>query len=470
MASLVPEVEAFADVRAKVQSLVADSGGALWDSAPSYDRADVPAFLDQLLPLLESGQRQAVALTDAFVAKRMERPAFGIDPRAVIAGIRGDVTPEEVYSRPFRELWWGVSQGKLWDVSARAARARLLAALRTDVLLATTHAMVAIAKEDSDIAGYSRVVRGTCDLCEEAKGEVTGGVILQPIHPGCECVGDPRRSVPATRKNATVGTRVHTVVGSEEKVGPTGVITKTRKMTSGQGFDVKVKFDPIPEHPIRAVREGANEKWISNPGLNLRVIESPEKGASAVEKVMTPEQALAGRAEHLSAADLRSMEMYVGSDTSFDINEVLRGTYIPGMGKWSEEELRSFIFDIDQTMEAQGSFGVTIKAFRGLPLDDVPGTSTKWDQAVGKTFTDHGFGSTSSSEQYAEEFVVPEGEKTPYTVLEMNIDPRVRGVWGANSAEKELVLERDCRYVVKSAKKEGSKWHVQIDVLPPEHR
>jgi hypothetical protein len=79
-------------------------------------------------------------------------------------------------------------------------------------------------------------------------------------------------------------------------------------------------------------------------------------------------------------------------------------------------------------------------------------------------FTDLGFSSTSESIDIAQSAVMRAGNKMSFT---MNVSPKVKAIWGANPLEQELLLQRGCRYVVKSVKQGRYRWFVEIDVLPP---
>jgi hypothetical protein len=187
-----PEAEAHVEAEARIRDLVSGAVLRLWDSRAGHSDEDVSRFLAGALPLVEAGQRQAVALTDAYVAREMDRQPLGVDPEEAIGpAARNGADPREVYRRPFVTLWWKLKQGVSWEQADSAARARLEKMVRTDVSLAMTHAARAVATADPDVAGIRRVVRGTCELCEDAAGNATPADGLMPLHPGCQCGFEP---------------------------------------------------------------------------------------------------------------------------------------------------------------------------------------------------------------------------------------------------------------------------------------
>lgn len=109
--------DAHIEAERRLRLLVTTGLERAWRQLPGYDEEHVDGWLSQAVPLVLSGQRTSVALTDAYVARSMGRDPFGIDPDAVIGGLRGDTTPEEVYRRPFVTVWTALKDARLDGIS-----------------------------------------------------------------------------------------------------------------------------------------------------------------------------------------------------------------------------------------------------------------------------------------------------------------------------------------------------------------
>ncbi|MCA1569319.1 MAG: hypothetical protein LC798_03145 [Chloroflexi bacterium] len=178
-------------------ALLRDRAGATvgqeWDDLGSYDEADVPRFLERTTPIVAASQASAATLTDAYVAAETGRAPLGIDPTLVTgAAVRAGVPPEEVYRRPFVQVWKALSEGTDWLEATAAARARVEAVAQTDVQLAMRAAMDNIAGRDGRIAGYRRVLSGkSCAFCAAASTQRYHRQNLLPLHPRCDCAVAP---------------------------------------------------------------------------------------------------------------------------------------------------------------------------------------------------------------------------------------------------------------------------------------
>lgn len=146
----------------------------------------------------------------------------------------------------------------------------------------------------------------------------------------------------------------------------------------------------------------------------------------------------------LSSNNANAMQRYVGTPRSLEINKYLRGLLEPGA---PVEGLKADAAALDLAMREAGPLNSLVSAFRateGLPEG----------VRVGEVFTERGFTSTTAYED-----IVQVGD----VFWDLTIDPRVRGVWGQNAEEGELVLERGCRYVIDEIR-EGE---VMARILPP---
>ncbi len=162
------------------------------------DWRDSQPFVSQAIPLIQGAQTALVALVDAYIAALLARdldapvaPA-GVDPGPIITAARGEVTAEEVYGRPFHEVWTALGDGRRLSeaVELGATRAREIA--ETDLQITHAHAARAAmtgSPAGARITGWRRVLKGetSCALCVIASTQRYTIEQLNPIHPGCDC-------------------------------------------------------------------------------------------------------------------------------------------------------------------------------------------------------------------------------------------------------------------------------------------
>jgi hypothetical protein len=154
---------------------------------------------------------------------------------------------------------------------------------------------------------------------------------------------------------------------------------------------------------------------------------------------------------------------YFGTPRSYAINNYLRTGDDFNAFDMSASEMQGIIRGMDTALDHAGPVGTPLRVHRGIggTVEDMGITGNP----VGKTFTDKGFGSTTTEEFMSRTFSRRGGDVGTEFVLTVN--PQVKAIWGANPGEAELLLERGCRYVIKSVKQEGKSWRVEADVLPP---
>lgn len=136
---------------------------------------------------------------------------------------------------------------------------------------------------------------------------------------------------------------------------------------------------------------------------------------------------------------------------SRQVNAMLRG--LDSEGTHSTAQLKQMVRKMDLAL-SQRRVDAPVSAWRqvkGLEFE------------VGQTFTDLGYGSTSANNLYKVLGEVPGGAN-----LHLTISPEVRAAWGANPSEAELLLERGCRYAIRSkVKNAGGGWDIEATVFPP---
>lgn len=164
---------------------------SIWDGLPAYDRQNVDQWLSEVLPVVEAGQRQSVNLTNAYLARSLERQPLGLDTRELTgAGVRNGTPPVEVYERPFITLWGGLSDGLRYEDALSKALARAQGTASMDVQLSMRATAEAVDRVDQSIYGYRRVADATaCQFCKEVDGAYVKGSsgYVYALHNHCGC-------------------------------------------------------------------------------------------------------------------------------------------------------------------------------------------------------------------------------------------------------------------------------------------
>lgn len=166
-----------------------------WGSLDSWRDADIERFVRAVVPVIEAGQVQTAALTDAYLAA-VESTITGLPVRPV--GIPADLVVDEavrgvataaVYSRTGPTVWTALSQGASLRVAAQKGLQRALSTASTDMQLAKTHASRHVLSKKDGVVGYRRVITGSksCGLCIVASSQRYHKHNLLPCHPGCDC-------------------------------------------------------------------------------------------------------------------------------------------------------------------------------------------------------------------------------------------------------------------------------------------
>lgn len=173
------------------------AGVRAWRDLGSYDEADIPALQDAVLPILAGAQRLTVSLADAYVAHAVAQETghptspVGLDPaQYTTAALRG-VPVEEVYHRPFVEVWSALKGGTPWAAAVDSGAVRLLGLISSDMALTQRAASVGAMGLQS-VPAHLRVTDGdACDYCLLATTKIYRSGELQPLHTNCGCTVRP---------------------------------------------------------------------------------------------------------------------------------------------------------------------------------------------------------------------------------------------------------------------------------------
>lgn len=166
-----------------------------WTDLGSWRDGDVQRFQGRALPVLLAGQRQVATLTTTYL-ERLYREIADEESRAVLdldrvtgRALRG-VDPEDVYRRPFKEVWNALSEGQSFDAAFKLGTHRLETIAKTDLQLARTHTVREVGDDMPRVEYTVRELQGEydCALCMIASTQRYRKRDLAPIHPGCDCL------------------------------------------------------------------------------------------------------------------------------------------------------------------------------------------------------------------------------------------------------------------------------------------
>lgn len=200
-AASIQLVAAYQELMTGLRGQTSTAVAAAWSRLGSWDRRDVPRFVETVQPVVTAAQQQAATLTDSYIAAAGTQatgtavaPA-GLDPAGYTGGkVRGGVTAAEEFARPFHDYWTALGDGKSWDDAQMAGARRASDLADTDVALAARGAARdAMTAHKPRVVGYRRVMTGpkTCIFCAVASTKRYRIEDLMPLHVHCDCTVSP---------------------------------------------------------------------------------------------------------------------------------------------------------------------------------------------------------------------------------------------------------------------------------------
>jgi hypothetical protein len=179
--------------QARLRQIVYTAIAAIWQGLGTYNEADVDRFVAAAVPIVLAGQTQAVALTEAFILRRLGLTPIGLDLADLTgAAVRNGTPPEEVYRRPFVNVWTALGKNVVWEEAVHAGEARATASAEMDVQLSHRASYGAIQQVESRIKGYRRRANGgACSFCQLVNGAFVKSADAMPLHNRCGCGLDP---------------------------------------------------------------------------------------------------------------------------------------------------------------------------------------------------------------------------------------------------------------------------------------
>ena len=180
--------------RHDVRERLVKYASTMWDTLGDWRDDDIARFVAAVAPRIEAGKATVARLTDAYIAALLDDDPAGVTN---LSGIRGGVTPQQVYRRPAVTMRTELAGGATFTDALEAGRRRLESLVSTDLELAHTHqarhTMTTPGRRRrgrrGQVEAFRRVPSGreTCALCLIASTQRYWVGDLMPIHPGCDC-------------------------------------------------------------------------------------------------------------------------------------------------------------------------------------------------------------------------------------------------------------------------------------------
>lgn len=185
----------FTALRQRVNASTLSTVLRIWASLDAWRDADAARFALAAVPVVQAGQTTVAQLTAAYIADEASAahnttiPPPVIPAREVTNGRQ--VTPTEVYRRPFVEVYTALAGGKALADAVGIGRSRLDEITDLDLQraysLAAQQAMDRL-PEQYQPRRWRRVTVGqSCALCVVASTQRYKRSHLNPIHRACDC-------------------------------------------------------------------------------------------------------------------------------------------------------------------------------------------------------------------------------------------------------------------------------------------
>ena len=187
--------QAYQNELKKTRLAVSQHVGDMFRQLPNYYDDQVPDFVARAVPVVRAGQERAIALTSAYSSRVLGMTPVGIDVPSVLDNLRGGVSPEDVYARPFVTV-----RSAIMSIGISAAiikgTNRLMSTANMDVQMASRDALSPLSYAlGQRVTGWTRVADpNCCDFCLELDGVTTGPTEPQPLHNNCGCTATPDTS------------------------------------------------------------------------------------------------------------------------------------------------------------------------------------------------------------------------------------------------------------------------------------
>jgi hypothetical protein len=161
----------------------------------SWRDADFERFTKMIEPTLTGGRLQAARLQVGFYQQMAKARGEAFSSPSISASdftvpkLRNGAAAQEVYRRPFVDVYTALSQKKDMTQAIFSGANRISSIVSTDMQLARRNAGFMSRGANDNIVGYARTLTGSenCALCYTASTQRYRRGELMPIHPGCDC-------------------------------------------------------------------------------------------------------------------------------------------------------------------------------------------------------------------------------------------------------------------------------------------
>ena len=188
-------LDAYNNISARLVRGTGNRLSAGFSTLGSWRDEDFRRFLPFALGVTSGAKMQAARLQVAFyqqMAAMSGEPFVAPSLNPVdysTAALRNGALDEDVYRRPFVDVYRALDEGKTMTTAIAAGALRISSIASTDVQLARRNAGFQSRSRNSRIVGYARTLTGAenCALCYVASTQRYHRGDLLPIHARCDC-------------------------------------------------------------------------------------------------------------------------------------------------------------------------------------------------------------------------------------------------------------------------------------------
>ena len=173
--------------------------GNVFRQLGSWRDDDIARYLNVVGPQIDGLKQQAANLQAAYYQEVAKSNGEAFTPAQTRPSdltdevLRNGPSAQEVYRRPFVEVYTALAGKELLRTAVERGAARASSIAETDIQLASRKAGLKQRQSNGNIVGYRRVLTGSenCALCAIASTQRYRKADLKPIHPGCDCGEEP---------------------------------------------------------------------------------------------------------------------------------------------------------------------------------------------------------------------------------------------------------------------------------------
>ncbi len=173
--------------------------GNVFRQLGSWRDDDIARYLNVVGPQIDGLKQQAANLQAAYYQEVAKANGEAFTPAQTRPSdltdevLRNGPSAQEVYRRPFVEVYTALAGKELLRTAVERGAARASSIAETDIQLASRKAGLKQRQSNGNIVGYRRVLTGSenCALCAIASTQRYRKADLKPIHPGCDCGEEP---------------------------------------------------------------------------------------------------------------------------------------------------------------------------------------------------------------------------------------------------------------------------------------